>query len=283
MSQELAGQAPLPSFVIIGAMKSGTTSLAAYLNAHPDAYCSVEPHYFDREFDRGLDWYREHFREAGAAAAVGDKSPSYMYHPAAIERLAVTLPDAKLVAILRNPVDRAHSHYWHQVRTGRETLSFGDAIAAEPERLAGSRGHSPYAYADRGMYLRQLEHVSGLVPREKLLVLMFEDLRTDPTSTFASLCDHIGIDASFVPPLVGEPTNTFRTYRPRWLWNAMHKYRLWRRLPRPVAERMGRAMTREASYTPMEPAVRARLLARFAEPNAALAAWLGRDLSRWDS
>jgi hypothetical protein len=274
----------LPSFVIIGAMKSGTTSLAAYLNAHPDAFCAIEPHFFDAAFDRGIDWYREQFRDAGGVAAVGEKSPSYMYLPGVMERITGTLPDAKLVAILRHPVDRAYSHYWHQRRAGKEKLPFARALAAEPDRLAAqTKGTSPFAYVDRGMYLSQLERVAALTSSENVLVLLFEDLRSEPEKTFATLCTFLGIDPSVVPPLVGERTNTFRTYRPRWLWVAMHRYRLWRRLPRPVAERMGRVMTRESVYEPMDPAVRAQLLERFAEPNAALAAWLGRDLSVWSS
>ncbi|MGH2728638.1 MAG: sulfotransferase family protein [Actinomycetota bacterium] len=272
----------LPSFVIIGAMKSGTTSLGAYLTAHPDAYCALEPHFFDSNFERGLDWYRGYFRNAGDAAAVGEKSPSYMYHPLAIKRLAATLPNAKLVAILRHPVDRAYSHYWHERRLGHETLSFGEALRAEPERLRASPpGHCRFAYMDRGLYLDQLQRVTSLVPRERLLVLLFDELDREPARTFSSLCDFLGIEGSHVPELVGERTNTYRTHRPESLWRAMQRYRLWRWLPAALARRLGRMMEREATYPDVEPAVRRELLDRFAAPNGALEAWLGRDLDAW--
>lgn len=263
-------------------MKSGTTSLGAYLTAHPDAFCALEPHFFDANFARGLDWYRDWFRKAGGAAAVGEKSPSYMYHPQAVERLAATLPSAKLVAILRHPVERAYSHYWHERRLGHERLPFGEAIGAEPERLrTAPPGLSRFAYVDRGLYLEQLERVTKHVPRERLLVLLFDDLERDPAGTFGALCAFLGIEGSQVPELVGERTNTYRTHRPEWLWRAMHMYRLWRWLPGPLARRLGRIMEREAAYPNVDAAVRAELLERFAVPNRALGDWLGRDLSAW--
>jgi hypothetical protein len=273
---------PLPSFVIIGAMKAGTTSLGAYLSAHPEAYCALEPHYFDGNFERGIGWYREWFKDAGDAVAVGEKSPSYMYHPHAVARLVAALPEVKLIAILRHPVERAYSHYWHERRMGHEKLSFPEALRAEPERLRQDPpGLCRFAYVDRGLYLDQLERVAELVPPERLLVQLFDDLETAPAATFAELCSFLGIAGSHVPTLVGDRTNTYRTHHPEWLWRAMHVYRLWRLLPRPVARRLGAMMEREARYPEIDSRSRAALLDRFAEPNRALAAWLGRDLSAW--
>ena len=272
----------LPTFVIIGAMKSGTTTLGAYLNAHPDAYCAQEPHFFDQNFERGVPWYRERFRDAGAASVVGEKSPSYMYHPDAIRRLTEVLPDARLVAILRHPVHRAYSHYWHERRIKQETLSFGDALDAEPRRLREyPDGMCPFAYVDRGLYLDQLRRVVGYAPRERLLVLLFEDLLRAPEQTYSELGRFLGIDGSLAAPPGPEESNAYRTYHPEWAWKLMHRYRLWGRLPRPIAGRLWRAMQREATYPPIEAAQHARLLDRFAEPNRALGDWLGRDLTEW--
>ncbi len=274
--------ARLPSFVIIGAMKSGTTSLGAYLTAHPDAFCALEPHFFDSNFEQGLDWYRNWFLKAADARAVGEKSPSYMYHPHAVERLVSTLPGARLVAILRHPVERAYSHYWHERRLGHEKLSFADAIRAEPDRLRASPpGLSRYAYVDRGLYLEQLERVTALVPRDRLLVLLFDDLERAPADTFGALCAFLGIEGSHLPELVGERTNTYRTHRPEWLWRTMNVRRLWRWMPAPLARRLGRMMEREATYPGVDPGMRRDLLERFAAPNRSLAEWLGRDLGAW--
>jgi hypothetical protein len=105
----------LPNFLIVGAMKSGTTSLARYLGAHPQAYVAPEKeiNFFERGYvwNRGVDWYASRFEGAGDALAVGEASPSYMYWPTAIERMASVVPDARLIALLRDPVERAYSHY----------------------------------------------------------------------------------------------------------------------------------------------------------------------------
>ena len=277
-----AAQPTLPNFVIIGAMKSGTTTLGAYLNAHPDAFCAQEPHFFDRNFERGIEWYREQFRNAGKVAVVAEKSPSYMYHPDAIPRLVEVLPDARLIAILRHPVHRAYSHYWHQRRLKLEKLSFSEALDAEQSRLREtSPGLCPFAYVDRGLYVDQLERVVGVTPRKQLLVLFFEDLLRSPAETYEELGRFMGIDGSLAAPPGREESNPYRTPRPEWAWRLLHRYRLWSRLPRPIAGRLWRVMQREASYPPIEDTVHARLLDRFAEPNRALAVWLGRDLPAW--
>jgi hypothetical protein len=132
----------LPNFVIIGAPRSGTTSLAHSLSQHPEVFVTMqvkELHFFDTNFDRGLDWYRQQFSGADAAAAkaAGEATPTYMYDETAMSRMAETVPDARLIAILRNPVDRAYSHYWMNRSLDREDLLFPVAIETEAERLAG--------------------------------------------------------------------------------------------------------------------------------------------------
>jgi hypothetical protein len=144
----------LPTFLVIGAMKAGTSTLARALAQHPQVFVprAKEVHFFDHHFGRGLDWYRAWFEEAGAVPAVGEASPTYMHNEGAWLRMARTLPDARLIAILRDPGDCAYSHYWHNVRWGREPLSFREALAAEFRRLLeappGRKGR--YAYVDRG-------------------------------------------------------------------------------------------------------------------------------------
>src|ERR671919_2133494 len=104
----------LPTFLVIGAMKSGTTALINSLGKHPDVFAlPSEIHFFDRFHDRGLDWYRERFAKARGQGAVGESTPEYMYLPHARERIVRDLPGVQLIAILRNPVERAYSHYWH--------------------------------------------------------------------------------------------------------------------------------------------------------------------------
>jgi Sulfotransferase domain len=126
----------LPGFLIIGAQKAGTTALYAYLRWHPAVLGPSwkEVSFFDRHYSRGEAWYRGQFpnalrlqlveRRSGARPIVGEASPSYLFHPLAPERVAALLPGARLVALVRNPVERAFSHYQHEVALGREPLSF---------------------------------------------------------------------------------------------------------------------------------------------------------------
>jgi sulfotransferase family protein len=265
----------LPTFVIVGAMKSGTTSIRAYLDAHPEAFSPPETHYFTRNYDKGIDWYRERFAEAAGARVVGDKTPNYMYSDAAVERMAAMIPDANLIVILRNPIDRAYSHYWHHRRVEIETRSFEEAIESE---LAGTIPEEGQAYLDYGRYLRHLERLYRFYPKEKVLVLLFEDLEARPAETFAETCRFLGIDDTVIPSIVGQRTNTFRTYRGRRLYKALFRRKMWR-----LVRLVNRFVVREASYPPMSPVIRARLHDVFAEDNLALARSLGRDLSIWDA
>jgi sulfotransferase family protein len=271
----------LPDFLIVGAMKSGTSTLRAYLDAHPEVFCAREQHFFNLHFDRGADWYRQRFAAAGAKRLLGEKCPEYLHNPVAAERMGGLLPDARLIVLLRDPVERAYSHYWHERRTGRETLSFAQALAAEPERRSAKE--TRYAYVERGRYLSQLQRIDELYPRERVLVLLFEDLRDDPAGTFAAVCRFLGVDDTFSPSALGEVRNPYRTYRPRWLFKLLTNQQRWKRLPPRFASWIGRRMTRRASYQPMDESIRGELQARFKEDNRALASWLGRDLAAWSS
>jgi len=270
----------LPSFLIIGAMRSGTSSLAYYLRDHPQVFMArnKELHYFTDRFDRGIDWYRHQFAGGAGYATVGEATPTYMYDPIAVERMAAVLPDAKLVAVLRNPVDRAYSHYWHQVEKGRETVSFAEAVAAEADRIAGRSGwdRRAWAYVDKGRYREQLKCVCALYPRDALHVILFEDLRDHPDAAFASVCEFLGVDADHAPPTLGRVVNPHIRVRSEWV------RRTTRTLPKRLRDLVGRVNAPPTEYPPMDPETRAMLTRRFKPENDALAAWLERDLSVWD-
>jgi hypothetical protein len=200
----------LPSALIIGAQKGGTTSLFNYLLEHPGVLPSLrkEVHYFDFNYSRGLRWYRGHFPYAhrlGRGSLTLEGSPYYLVHPLVPQRVARLLPDVKLIAVLRNPVDRALSHYQHEVRGGRESLSFGEALDRESERLAGeevrlanepnyySYNHHRYSYVRRGLYLEQLRRWAQHFPRSQMLVLQSERLFRDPAGTTASVHEFLGL------------------------------------------------------------------------------------------
>jgi sulfotransferase family protein len=249
-----AAARPLPTFLILGAQKAGTTALFAYLREHPAVTGPAwkEVSFFDRHYARGLNWYRGNFPLRGRrAAAVGEASPSYLFHPLAPERVRAAIPQVRLVTILRNPVDRAHSHYQHEVALGREPLSFEHALEAEEGRLAGeverltadpayfSHAWWNHTYASRGLYAEQLERWLGVFPREQLLVLLTDELASDPAGTYRLVLDFLGVG----PHELGAYPRIF-----------------------------------ERDYEPMQPATRERLTAFFAEPNRRLAELLGREL-----
>jgi hypothetical protein len=202
----------LPSVLIIGTQKGGTTSLFNYLVQHPDVLPPLgkEVHYFDFHYASGLNWYRGRFpysHRLRDGALTIDATPYYMMHPLAPQRAAQLLPDVKLVALLRNPIDRAFSHYQHEVRGGRESLSFAEALEREAERLAGeeerlrsdsqyySWNHRRYAYTRRGLYLEQLRRWVQYFPRSQLLVLQSEWLFRDPPAASAEVYRFLGLRA----------------------------------------------------------------------------------------
>ena len=207
----------LPDFLIIGTQRGGTTSLYNYLQAHPciGPSSTKEIHFFDRQRQKGLRWYRGHFptrveqyyahRYRKRAFVTGEASPSYLFYPHTAGRVAEVLPQVKLIVLLRNPVDRAYSQYFHAVEHGFETLSFEAAIDGEIERTAAERDkivqdefYQSHAfrhrsYLSRGIYVEQLQAWMELFPREQFLILKSEEFYTDPAATFKRVLAFLGI------------------------------------------------------------------------------------------
>jgi hypothetical protein len=263
------GLMALPTFLLVGAQKSGTTTLAHDLAAHPEIDMEErEVHYFDRFADRDLGWYAAQFTGEGAKA-IGESTPEYLFLPEVAPRIAEALPGVSLLVILRDPVDRAYSQYWHNHARGHEVLPFGEALAAEAERVAGASAtaRARWSYAARGMYAEQLHRLFGHVDRARVHVLLLDDLVSDRARTLSSVYRFVGVDESFTPPPVRRnPYYEFRSQRLR---------RPIRRLPVPLRRVALRLNQRAAAYPSMAPETRAALVERFRAPNAALAELLG--------
>lgn len=218
-----ASRRPRPDFLVIGAKKGGTTSIINWLLRHPQvmgmiprAQSAKSPHYFDINYARGEKWYLSHFpteaarsrraAKVGLPQHTGESSPYYLFHPYAAERIKATTPEARMIAILREPVSRAYSNYWDRVATGHEDLpTFEEAVAAEPGRLAFgddtladpgsySYDHDHHAYLRRGEYAPQLRRYFEVFPREQLLVLTFDELRADAEGVFQQVQRHLGLE-----------------------------------------------------------------------------------------
>lgn len=274
----------LPTFLIIGAARSGTTSLWQYLKEHPDVFVpgDKEVNFFNAEgaFDRGVDWYASLFAPGRGKKAIGEASPSYLYSKEAASRMASVVPEARLVAILRNPIDRTYSHYLHGRYFAVERRSFREAV--EQEMRSPNDVSWPFNYVAQSRYHEQLVRLNEFFPREQILVQLFDDLTADPVATFRSLCGHLGIDPTVIPASVGETKNPYRESRAAPLVRLLMRPSINRRIPKSLWTPIRRLVTREArSRDPMDPDVRLQLAEYFAESNSALEARLGRDLSIW--
>ena len=251
-----------PNFLVIGAQRSGTTSLNDYLDEHPSILCATvkEVQYFHRYYEKGERWYRSRFplaaqrtwvrRRTGITPPVGETSPDYLFDPRAPARVHAFDARMKLITILRDPVERAHSHWRMERRRGREPLSFAEALGREeselPRELELLRATSGYrdtpfrtSYCARGMYAEQLERWLELFPREQLQVVTTDELAAQPEEAMERIADFLG-----VPP-----------------WRA-GEYRL-------------RGVQGEE---PLAPELTERLARNFAEPNARLEKLLERTL-----
>jgi len=201
----------LPDFIIIGVQKGGTSSLFDYLLQHPKIIPGYkkEVKFFDGNFQRGLDWYRYNFplsdQMSDPKAQSGEASPSYVFHPLVPQRIKESLPNIKLVLLLRDPVTRAYSHYQGNLRKGQEKLSFEEAVQKEEERLEGEREsiiadhHHPmynylvYSYLSRGVYIEQVKNWLNSFPGEQILILKSEDLFSNPQEIYSQVLAFIGL------------------------------------------------------------------------------------------
>lgn len=264
-----AAQRGLPDFLVIGTKRGGTTSLFNYLLMHsgvlglfPQARGRKSTDYFFKNLHLGEEWYRSHFHTEAHLARVADRlgyrpvcgeaSPYYMWDPRVAGRVAALVPNVKAIALVRDPVERAWSHYQERTQNGVEPLSFTDALAAEGDRTGSavqrmrenpgyhSDAFDWYAYRERGVYLPQLQNWLESFPREQLLVVRSEDMYADAQSVFDTVCDFLGL------PRVELPTK--KTF------NA-------------------------SARAPMPASVRAELSEYYRSPNLELESFLGRPLS----
>jgi hypothetical protein len=272
----------LPNFLVIGAAKSGTTSLYEYLRQHPDVFMSAvkETNWFAYEGQREMSYsvrtageYERLFDGVTAERAIGEASPQYMKSAVAAERIAATLSGVRLVAILRDPIDRAYSGYLHSLREAMERRSVDEAM--QP----GSR------FVDQGLYHPQLSRYFERFDRGWIKVILYEDLQEDPSAVMRSLYSFLGVDEAFavdvstrhnagaVPRLTtlnwifSRGVTGFRRVFPSLLTGSGIARRIKGRLLRPPE--------------PLPPHIRRRLAFYFRDDVARTGELIGRDLSHW--
>ena len=200
----------LPDFIIIGAMRSGTSSLFWYLAQHPQVVPSYrkEVNFFDVNFGRGEHWYRAHFplkKQISANSVTGEASPLYLYSPLAAQRMSSLVPNVKLIAFLRNPSERAISQYYHNIKRNREHLSLWDALHEEEDRVEEFllRGdftnfnYIHYSYKRRGLYQGQLARYWRHFPRDRLLILNSEEFFHEPLAVLRRVFRFLNVEEDF--------------------------------------------------------------------------------------
>ncbi len=189
-------------FIGIGAQKSATSWVYACLYEHPQICAPIkEIHFFSRpRFSEGKEWYEDHFKRCGEGKLCGEFSTSYLYSKDAPLRIHSLYPNAKLIAILRNPIDRAYSHYRNAIKAGeiKESESFESFSAREVSVL------------EQGLFTQQLTRYFELFPREQVLILIQEDIEKSPEAFMERIFTFLGVDSTFVPTMLHTQVNVGR-------------------------------------------------------------------------
>ena len=304
----------MPNFFVIGAQKAGTTSLYHYLAQHPQVYMSPvkEPCFFNHKIDpdgkvieerfgnsgqrrsrfSDIEDYRALFRGAKDEMAIGEASPPYIYAPGTAERIQRYVPEAKVIAILRNPADRAYSAFLHAVHIGKEPRTdFAQALLEEENRIR-ENWHYTFHYRSRGFYYAQLRRYYEVFGREKIEIWLYEDLQKDPAGVAQSIFRFLGVDDAFIPDTSskhntsGVPKSTIARATIRTMdtiasafletfTSASKVYPLLSKMRHGVQSRI------VAKPPALDPKTRAELIGGYREDILKLQELIGRDLSTW--
>lgn len=298
----------LPNFLIIGTAKAGTTSLHHYLDQHPDIFmCRKKDTFFfnfdGRDPDYGgpsdNDWYRGRavvhrddyealFDGVTTEMAIGEACPQYLYDPDAASRIHRYTPDAKLIAVLRDPVERAYSSYLQQVRDGLETeTDFAAALSREDDRIRAN-WRPMWHYRARGFYFEQLERYLSLFGAKQVRLYLYEDLQREPAGLLREIYGFLGVDDRFEAD-ISVRHNRAGIPRSRGLYNLIMTPNKLKTVVRPLLPVSVRRMLKGAVIDsgvnlqrPDIPAeLRRSLMSEFRDDILALQGLIDRDLSHW--
>lgn len=274
----MTAPAPLPDFLIIGAIKAATTWVTWQLQRHPDIYLpDPEPHYFSREFHRGPDWYARHFAPAAPGQLLGEKTADYLANPDAAARIAAVLPHVPLIVQLRDPVDRAYSDYCMLLRRG--------TISGPPEEYLDPATATFRRFIDNGRYHAHLQRWLGLFARDQFLIFLLEDMKSRPEHVLDMCCHHLGVSPfAGHTDLTGQRVNDGSAeYLPLAVRRVLAPAK---RLVAPLRQsalftRTRAMLARPIAYPPLTADLAARLRDFYAPDVSGLAQLLGRDLDGW--
>jgi hypothetical protein len=291
----------LPTFIIAGAQKSGTTSLWYYLKAHPQVSMAAkkEPTFFTNipgcgdnpdgksprcsgVYERGLDWYQSLFQGCKNARAIGEASTQYMTEEDAPELMLRHIPDVQLVFMFRDPVERAFSNYWQEVKEGWTLPGFADLVRQRHPAL------KRYLYVSS--YHLHLERYLRFFPRQQLSVYLYDDLLSNPAGLVRQVYRFIGVDEGFTPPNLGRTYNEKMTFHSRqfnqFLADLAFNWRLVFKIEPPgwlskISLHLIEINRRPVSQPELSRELRANLVSEFVDTIDYLEAYLGRPLPGW--
>lgn len=283
-----------PNLFLGGVQKSGTTSLHYFLAKHPDIFFPPAPeelHFFDvdRNYAKGLDWYLAHFTQCKTESIIAQTSPLYIYNPEVPPRIKEFNPEAKFIFILRNPIDRAYSHYWNSVRYGYEHLSFEEAIAREPERIKQNSDYRRhYSYIDRGKYTEQLQRYYQLFPQENILVLLFDSLKKSYVDIGKICGEFLDVDPDLFVYSQTKQSVRNRAQIPRfdflqqWISRQYDRQSKNEAMNIPfVVRAIEKINLKNIKYAPMAETTKLKLIAEFKQEIISLQKLLNIDLQDW--
>jgi hypothetical protein len=282
----------LPNTLLAGTPKSGTTTLWTYLCEHPDVYMAYEKELWffldDEVWSQGIGWYRRQFKRHKGEKIIGEATPLYFYSKKALNRISKTIPDVKLIFIFRNPVDRAFSHYWHNMRKRKDSISFEKAIGDE---MKGKRveklTRGSLRYFDMGCYYSYLNKWYGRFPKKNIFIIIFEEMIANRDVVLSDLCRFLEINWFMFK---GKEVNKNRGqyFRYRWMSWLYHDSRLKEMLTDKMPDSLKMALNwlrHDIAFTITKPRMsdemREMLLVAYFEEINRLEMLLGKDLSVW--
>ncbi|MGK7947666.1 MAG: sulfotransferase [Xenococcaceae cyanobacterium] len=296
----------MPNFLVFGAAKSGTTSIYKYLEQHPDVFMSSfkEPGFFafegetptlngpgaqkwvDKWVVTDLESYQKLFTDYNGEKAIGEASPYYIYYPKSAATIYKHVPNIKLIAILRNPVDRAFSNYVWAVRDRAESITdFQDALAAEENRIKENWGPK-WHYKNQGFYYRQLKPYYELFKKEQIKIYLYENFVKQPVAVMQDIFDFLEIDDSFVPDM-SRKHNTSRIPKNKFWHQFLDKPNPFKSIIKPLLpldfrQNLKQNAKEKNLFKPtITSGIRQQLIAEYREDISKLQDLIGQDLSKW--
>lgn len=273
----------LPDFIIVGTMKSGTSTLAHYLNQYQSIYMpEKEIHFFDNlggykdRWGKGIEWYASQFKDAKDQQLIGEKTPTYSYLKDVPERIHEVLPNVKLIWIFRHPIDRAYSNYWHAVKNGSEKESFEYAVIQEKERL---KDNIFQGYIERSKYSDQVKNYLEYFPADNMCFLTLKNLKEDLPGAIQRIGHFLQIEFDPLTKFEHEIKN--KTYLPRFKNVRYLTSTLFG--SRSFVSKVERKINRTSKkYQKMDVTLRMKLIHEFREHNDELSEITGLNLAHWD-